>query len=200
MRTREIHGMDANQSYVNGLGQLPRVFRDFRGYHAGETMLVCGCGSSLSQIIAPESVITIGVNDVGRLFDPDYLVVVNPRTQFAAGRFSYVEQSRAHAVFTQLDLGLSHPRVVKFQMGCRPGTEFNNPDVLPYTRNSPYVAICLAVHMGARRIGVIGVDFTQNHFFGSTGRHPLSHEIDRIDQEYRKLDDSCRRKASMCSI
>lgn len=48
---------------------------------------------------------TIGVNDVGRLFDPTYLVVVNPRNQFKGDRFRFVEQSKVQALFTQLDLG-----------------------------------------------------------------------------------------------
>ena len=172
---------------------IPRSLRAFKGIHSGETILVCGCGSSLAQVIAPERTITIGVNDVGRLFDPDYLVVVNPRTQFSAGRFAYIEHSRAKAIFTQLDLGIKHPNVVRIRLGQRAGTEFANPDVLPFTRNSPYPALCLAIHMGARRIGTIGVDFTPNHFFGDTGRHALSSEVSQIDREYLHLYESCRR-------
>lgn len=177
----------------NGDAGIPRSLRAFKGFHSGETILVCGCGSSLAQVIAPERTITIGVNDVGRLFDPDYLVVVNPRTQFSAGRFAYVEKSRARVIFTQLDLGTKHPNVVRFRLGQRAGTDFANPDVLPFTRNSPYPALCLAIHMGARRIGVIGVDFTPNHFFASTGRHVLSAEVSQIDREYLRLYESCRR-------
>ena len=168
-----------------------REFRDFRGCHAGESILVCGCGSSLPQIVAPERLITIGVNDVGRLFDPDYLLVLNPRHQFAAGRFGCVENSRAKAIFTQLDLGISHPRQVRLRLGARGGAELSNPEVLPYTRNSPYPALCLAAHMGARRIGLIGVDFTDHHFYAPTGRHALAGEVATIDREYRQLYESC---------
>ena len=135
-------------------------------------MLVCGCGSSLPSVIAPERFPTIGVNDVGRLFDPDYLVVINPRRQFSGDRFKYVEASDSQAIFTQLDLGISHPNIVRFQLGRRGGTDVSDAYSLPYTRNSPYVALCLALHMGAKRIGLIGVDFTEHHFFASTGRHP----------------------------
>jgi glycosyltransferase involved in cell wall biosynthesis len=173
---------------------LPREFRDFRECHAGETMLVCGCGSSLSQIISPERLITIGVNDVGRLFDPDYLVVLNPPGQFTHDRFQYVEHSRAKAVFTQLDLKIDHPHIVRFRLGRRADVDLSDPNVLPYTRNSPYPAICLAVHMGARRIGLIGVDFTDNHFFGPTGKHVLAGELAQIDQEYRNLYERCSRR------
>ena len=103
--------------------------------------LVCGCGASLSTLHDPERFVTIGVNDVGRLFQPDYLVVVNPRNQFHGDRFRYVDESGARAIFTQLDLGLSHPHVVRFQLGKRCGVDFSNPNVLHYTTNSPYVAL-----------------------------------------------------------
>ena len=169
---------------------LPREFKEFRGYHSGETILVCGCGSSLSQIVAPERLITIGVNDVGRLFTPDYLAVLNPRQQFPGDRFRYVEESRAKAIFTQLDLGIAHPHIVRFRLGRRGGTDLSDTNSLPYTRNSPYPALCLAAHMGARRIGLIGVDFTDNHFFASTGRHLLTGELAQIDQEYQQLQQS----------
>ena len=35
---------------------------------------------------------------------------------------------------------------------------------LPHFRNSPYMGVALAGFMGAARIGIIGVDFTENHF------------------------------------
>ena len=69
----------------------------FRDVHQGQPIVVCGCGESLNLLEHPERYITIGVNDVGRLFDPTYLVVVNPRTQFKNDRFRYVEQSNAQA-------------------------------------------------------------------------------------------------------
>jgi len=65
-------------------------------------MLVCGCVNSLAAVVAPDRFITIGVNDIGRLFQPNYLVVINPRAQFSGDRFNYVECSEAQAIFTQL--------------------------------------------------------------------------------------------------
>jgi len=174
---------------------LPRRLRDFRDRHAGETIVVCGCGRSLLELPEPESLLTIGVNDVGRLFQPTYLVVLNPKSQFKGDRFRHVVESSARAVFTQLaperDLGgLRHPQVVRFSLGKRGGTDLSSPDTLPYTRNSPYVAVCLAAFLGAKRIGLIGVDFTDHHFFGQTGRHPLARELARIDDEYARIGKS----------
>lgn len=174
--------------------ELPRDFASFRGYHQAETMLVCGCGASLSRVVAPERFVSIGVNDVGRLFQPDYLVVVNPRSQFSGDRFRYVETSRASAIFTQLDLGVPHPNIVRFQLGKRGGTDLSGSQGLPYTRNSPYVALCLAISMGAARIGLIGVDFTEHHFFAATGRHPLASELSQINKEYEALAEECRKR------
>jgi hypothetical protein len=173
---------------------LPRELAAFRDYHEGETMLVCGCSTSLPAVISPERFLTIGVNDVGRLFDPDYLVVINPRSQFSGDRFRYVEASQAQAIFTQLDLGIAHPNIVRFQLGKRGGTDISDAHSLPYTRNSPYVALCLALHMGAKRIGLIGVDFTEHHFFAPTGRHPLAGEVNQINNEYAALAQTCRQR------
>ncbi|HEY6305683.1 MAG TPA: glycosyltransferase [Candidatus Angelobacter sp.] len=172
---------------------LPRELKGFRNFHAGETIVVCGCGISLQTLVNPARFTTIGVNDVGRMFNPDYLVVVNPRSQFHADRFCHVEQSQARAIFTQLDLGLRHPHVVRFPLGTRGGTDLSSGKSLDYTNNSPYVALCLAMLMGARKVGVIGVDFTNDHFFSQTGQHPLERQLPQIDREYKRLYDACRR-------
>ncbi|MGO9420801.1 hypothetical protein [Roseiarcus sp.] len=130
------------------------------------------------------------MNDVGRLFNPTYLVVLNDRTEFYGDRFGYVVRSRAQALFSQLDLGVPHPHLVRFNLGQPGGVAWDLPNTLPYTRTSPYVAICLAGLMGAKRIGLIGVDFTDHHFFARTGWHPLAGQLEIIDQEYRKLADA----------
>jgi len=172
-------------------GSLERL-ADFHTIHDGQTILVCGCGQSLNELEQPERFITIGVNDIGRRFDPDYLVVVNPRDQFSGDRFSYVESSAAKFLFTQLDLGLSGENVIRFSLGTQGGTDWSNSDVLHYTQNSPYVALCLAVHMGAKRIGLIGVDFTEHHFFAPTGTHSLAPQLSIIDEQYKRLGEAIK--------
>src|SRR3989344_4455448 len=110
--------------------ELPRSLGDFRDRHAGESIIVCGCGSSLTPEVARLGLTTIGVNDVGRLFDPNYLVVVNPARQFRGDRFNFVRQSRAQALFTQLDLGPVAPPVVRFRLGRHWGTDIGPEAVL----------------------------------------------------------------------
>ncbi len=166
----------------------------FRDAHRDETIIVCGCGPSLNDFTSPERFVTIGVNDVGRLFDPTYLVVVNPRSQFKGDRFQFVEQSNASALFTHLELGPVHPPVVRFRLGAYAGTEPTPDGVLHYSQNSPYVAVCLAAYMGAKRIGLIGVDLTDDHFFAKTGRHALSGRLREIDTQYGRLAASLQRR------
>ena len=75
---------------------------DFRDRHAGESIIVCGCGSSLTDDVARLGLTTIGVNDVGRLFDPTYLVVLNPARQFRGDRFDFVRAFCAKCHHTQV--------------------------------------------------------------------------------------------------
>ncbi|MBN3753666.1 class I SAM-dependent methyltransferase [Paraburkholderia sp. Tr-20389] len=169
---------------------------DFRNCHRDETIIVCGCGTSLHELIEPRRTITIGVNDVGRLFTPDYLVVLNPPAQFGGDRYRYVEESGARTLFTQLDLGRVRPPIASIRLGHFAGIDIeqmNRENVLHYTQNSPYVALCLAVYMGARRIGIIGVDFTEHHFFSRTNAHPLSVRLADIDAQYRNLYGALQR-------
>jgi len=169
-----------------------KMLASFHDFHQGQSLVVCGCGESLNDLARPERFITIGVNDVGRRFQPNYLVVVNPRNQFSGDRFQFVENSNAEYLFTQLDLGVKHPNIVKFRLGTFGGTDFSDKDVLHYTNNSPYIALCLAILMGAKRIGLIGVDFTDNHFFQKTGRHPLAPQFDSINEQYCRLADAAK--------
>lgn len=60
----------------------------------GESIIVCGCGDLLRGFSASIGIITIGVNDVGRMFDPTCLVVVNPRNQFKGDRFRVASSRR----------------------------------------------------------------------------------------------------------
>jgi len=175
----------------------------FAGCHRGATVIVCGCGSSLTAEVAEQAArhgwVTIGVNDVGRLFTPDYLVVLNPPRQFRGDRYAHVRQSQARALFTQLApevLGPVNPPLVQLTLGANGGTDIGADGRLPHTQNSPYVAVCLAVLMGARRIGLIGVDFTEHHFFARSGRHPLSARLARIDQEYGALAQALKARGT----
>lgn len=166
---------------------------DFKSVASGSSIVVCGCGPSLLELPRPRELLTIGVNDVGRLFDPTYLVVLNPRQQFKGDRYAFVERSNAQVLFTQLELGAVRPPVVRFRLGQYGGVDAEADGALHYSQNSPYVAVRLAALMGARRIGLIGVDFTDDHFFAITGRHSLAGRLKEIDAQYGRLAGALRR-------
>ncbi|MDH5360749.1 MAG: hypothetical protein OEX03_09305, partial [Gammaproteobacteria bacterium] len=170
-------------------GRISKLY-EYRDIHAGETIVICGCGVSLNELPLPSMYTTIGVNDVGRKFTPDYLVVLNAKSQFKNERFRYVENSQARAIFSHLELALEHPHQVRFSLGKRGGVNIDSDNSLPYTRNSPYVAVSLAAYMGAKRIGIIGLDFTPDHFFSNSGKHSLDRHVTKINLEYGRLTES----------
>ena len=169
-----------------------RTFSSFKGVHQGETMIVCGCGESLNDFAHPERFTTIGVNDVGRRFQPNYLLVVDPKGKIKEDRFYYVETSQAEYIFTQhKDLGVPYPNIVRFALRKQSSPDFSDSNALHYTTlpaPSTYFALCLAVHMGAARIGLIGIDFTDNHFFAKTGKPPLSPYLASINEQFLRLN------------
>ncbi len=162
-------------------------FEALRNAHAGADIIVCGCGASLSGFEPPKDAITIGVNDMGRAFDPDYLMVLNPLHSFADHRRQAIEQTDARCVVSHLDLALPKVPLARFKLGTRGGVDTPRAGQLHYTRNSPFAAVHLAAFMGAKRIGLIGVDFTDHHFFAETGQHPLAQSLLHIDAEYGAL-------------
>jgi len=149
--------------------------------------VVCGCGRSLNQVDEVRGAIVIGVNDVGRRTCPDYLVVVDDEHSMAGERWWFVAHSRAKYVFAPFELHLRHSIAVRLVLGEYGGTAIERESGIPITQNSPYVAVCLAAYMGASRIGLLGVDFRDDHFYGPTGRHPLTQHVQMIDQQYRAL-------------
>lgn len=166
------------------------ALRDFRGLHYGECIIVCGLGASINSFHDPQRFHTIGVNDIGRAFTPDYLFVMDAPQSFAPERFHYIQNSRAKYIFTDHELGLARDNVVRFTIRSSPNPKFDDPDSLyligrPPT--SPFPALCLAAHMGAKAIGIIGVDFTSGHFFARDGDHKLAPKLAGINQRFYLL-------------
>lgn len=52
-----------------------------------------------------------------------YLVVLNQKKQFARGRYAYVENSKARAVFSHYRLSLKNVKLVQFGLGKYAGTD-----------------------------------------------------------------------------
>jgi len=164
-------------------------YHEFKGKHIGQKILVCGCGESaklIGRIPSDKMPVTIGVNDICRLFTPSYLVVLNDKVGFNEDRWKWIKESSAPYCFTQIpSLKTASPKVI-VKLGRYGSFDFESGKV-DYTTNSPYVACLIAAYMGAAEIGLLGVDFTDNHFFANTGQHHLTRRLPSIRSEYKKL-------------
>jgi hypothetical protein len=146
---------------------------------------------SLKELRWPERAVTIGVNDIGRYFHPNYLLVVDPRRRLTEERYRYIDSSKAVFVFTDRDYAVRRANVVRFPLRQRAGPDFSNPHELHYIArpwHSPYIALHLAAHMGAARIGMIGVDFSDHHFYANTGPYEGIAHLATVEQHFRRLN------------
>lgn len=169
-------------------------YPDYIDSQKGKPFIVMGCGESINTFCGLDlsDFMIIGINDIERVATPNYLVVVNHQRTFSRGRFEWVTRSKSPVIFSHIDPGVLDNRkaLVNIEIGSRGKINLSDKRKIDYTMNSPYMAIIIAHHLGASKIGIIGVDFTQNHFFEKTGNHVLSRNINVIDQEYSQLGDA----------
>jgi hypothetical protein len=170
---------------------------DYIGKFSGETFIVAGCGSSLNYYTDFSKYYVIGVNDIERILTPDFLVVVNEVRTFMIGRWNYVRDSLSPVIFSHLDNPgpiTRQAHLSKINIGERSNPNLDRMDRVDYTMNSPYMAIVIAYQLGAKKIGMVGVDFTQDHFFSNTGTHKLTKHTKNIDQEYLVLRNELEKR------
>lgn len=113
----------------------------------------------------PADFITIGVNDVGRYTEVDYLLLVDGPEQFTPERLDIVKRTLPYNNF------VLSTNWMKFLDRCVPITlaserrslktlddplNFSN---LPFSYNSPFIAAILAYRMEAQTINLFGIDF-----------------------------------------
>ena len=169
---------------------LIKQLKDFIGIHAGSKIIVCGCGESLLSFSKSQSEwITIGVNDVPKLFDPTYLLVTDHPNRFWGNRKDIVNKSTAKYLFTCVT-GWRHPNIVHFDLGSREIKNLDSPNKLDHYVNSPYCAVNLAYKLGAVHIVLIGVDFTDGHFYNmKDGPHPViqTNYLKKVNSAYESL-------------
>jgi hypothetical protein len=169
-------------------------YREFKDKHKGGKIIVSGCGVSASDLTNPKDFVTIGVNDLSRLYHPNYLVVVNDKSSFEHDRWKWIESTEATHIFTHIKtLAVDEARRVLLQLGRYGGADLEK-DAVDYTSNSTYVACIIAAYMGATKIGLLGCDFVPDHFFAKTGEHTLAKRVNSINTEYAQLKIATDRK------
>jgi hypothetical protein len=154
---------------------LVKKLNEFHNSHVGRKIIVCGCGMSLLELKdCHQDFITIGVNDVPALFDPTYLVITDHPVRFSKSRQNIVNGSNVKAMLTCVK-GWRHEKMVMFELGKKGIGNLNDPNKVDHFLNSPYAAINIAYKMGAQTIGMIGVDFSEGHFYSpKDGKHSLA--------------------------
>jgi len=169
-------------------------FTNFIDIHKNDKVIVAGCGNSLNiikNLNINNLVHTFGVNDVPSLFQPTYMVVVDHPSKFKDNRNLLIENCTG-TVFTQIqDWKIKSGRKVLFKLGSRGKLDnIDKPnDLIDYSNNSPYVACCIARKMGFTNIGLIGVDFTPDHFYAQDGNHSLvnANKLAEINTHYKLM-------------
>lgn len=159
---------------------------NYIGAHKDQKVIVCGCGTSLALMKEHhQDILTIGVNDVPKLFTPTYMVVTDHPQRFSLPRRKIVMECKPKAFFTCVK-GWKNPKLVHFATGSRKLAHLGDPNKVDHYMNSPYVATGIAYKMGFTKIGLIGVDFTDNHFYAKDGPHPLSRmkKVRVVDEAY----------------
>lgn len=169
-------------------------YKDFKNIHHNQKIIISGCGVSASDITEPSKWTIIGVNDLSRLYVPNYLVVLNDKSSFKHDRWKWIAESTCPHIFTHIKgLGVSEDKKVLLQLGRYGGCDLEK-EAVDYTSNSTFVACIIAAYMGASKIGLIGCDFTPGHFFEKTGEHTLSKKINVINKEYESLKNAMDKK------
>ena len=168
----------------------------FKNKHLNDKIIVLGLGMSANNILDVDrsNVVLFGVNDISRLVVPTYVLVVDTPSKFTGLRHKYILQSGAQYLFTQIKdwKPMSPTMKVTFDLGSNSLRNMDNPEVVDYSNNSPYMAIIIAYKMGCKNIGLLGVDFTPNHFFENDGEHVLikTNRLSDIDRSYGNLTEA----------
>ena len=173
------------------MAKIIKRLKEFIGIHKDSKIIVCGCGVSLLQFKEHAAdFITIGVNDVPALFTPTYLLVTDSPPRFRSDyRRSIVNNCKSKYLFTCAK-GWRHPNLVHFDLGKKGGRSLDSQTTIDHYINSPYVAVNLAYKLGAKHIGLIGVDFTKGHFYNlKDGNHPViqMNYLKKVNSAYQGL-------------
>ena len=148
----------------------------WRNRHLGESMIVCGCGPSIQKIPRKIDIPTIGVNDIWGHHEVDYVLMIDSFKCFTQNRVARIMHGKPKHYFMASHAQMSWNTEKKkrepytiFDDGLMPGTNVTTPSL----------AVGLAMFMGAKRIGVIGVDLD---------KHPtLMKQIVRVQKGFSEL-------------
>jgi len=155
----------------------------------GSKCLICATGPSIEKIdINKIDCLTIGINDIGKLFYPDFLVVSDVLPISEDGRhfhkvkrmldtgsrlaFTYSKEN----VFNKSDMiyySISPIKTVELEKSF-------DHHILPASVTTTEIGISLAIYLGFSYIGIIGFDMIG---------HDNETQVDYINEDLDKLND-----------
>lgn len=163
-------------------------------YRSDKPIIVCGLGTSLSLLAKPNDFITIGVNDIERMFTPTFLLLANVRTEFPKSRFYFIEHTKAKEVFSCYPVFVDNIEEVAYRLGDYRKADIDSDKGIDYSVVSTYIATIIAYRLGAKNIGIIGMDLTVNHVFAHSGNYHLEGLSNIVNADFEKLTESLRIK------
>lgn len=152
-----------------GKRKIPVITKQWNNYidlHKGKDFIICGRGRSIHDLKEiPENTILIGVNDIEKYIKVKYLIVVDRMAQFAKeNRHKEIIYNKADTLFTQIkELGVGYSdfnynKVCMIDVKRITNDSNINKNICLASNNSTFIACSMAINMGAKNIGMIGVD------------------------------------------
>lgn len=146
-----------------------------------KSCIILGCGLSAKNYVAHPKIFTIGVNDIGLLTNPNVLLLVDSKRKFEKDaknkdRIKNIENTKSdYYVVLDSRWNFPHDKKYFFKLGTVNNMKKNldGNDRLNYAQDSPYIAANLALKLGFKTIGFLGVDYTPHHFYIDDGDHQL---------------------------
>lgn len=149
---------------------------------------VLGLGDTLKHYVNDGS-ICIGVNDIQRYHNTDYVVCVDSPDVFKPERLEGIKASKCIGFYTQLEDWtklVQNINIIEFNRG-RGLVEEIDTNRFCYSNNSPYVACVLAYKLGATEIVLWGVDFNDHPHLNGSAR-------DKSFRDYKELQKALNKR------
>jgi len=130
---------------------------------------VLGLGKTLKQYKPGEFDFTVGVNDIFRYHETDYVVCIDHRHRFKDERKQILDSTNCSKFYSHCDDWIHVPNFHKVRL-VRGSNLDDSKNRYDCSNNSTHVAAVVAYKMGAREIVVYGADFYGDHkFFKNDG-------------------------------
>lgn len=175
---------------------LKQKWKDYIDIHKGKDFIICGRGDSIKilqdNIELSKNFVIIGVNDICNYINPDYLVCVDRLSSFYRGnglRAKWIVNHTAKTLFvmdsqfSQQDRNLDDDKICQLKLEQIRSNSFIDKNKCFSSNNSTFVACSVAINMGARNIGIIGVDMIDH------SKLSHKHALARINDDFKLLNN-----------